>query len=345
MGGRKGHPKKMIQSSIKAVIYQAAIMVPLLAAMPALYAQPSATPAPGPEACPEGVMRESYRVGDYLIRQVDREEHPDPKDSERVEYHPCLEIRQGMQVLFSEKDVQKDYIFGNGLYEEDENSPSTDPPIKPGDDLTGLGVPNVLITTWTGGEHCCLAFYIFELGKSVNVLRLDAGDNNLSRLKYDPASHTWFFEDADWNFDFWKTGFADSPAPAIALSARSEADGRHAFHLDWSKMRKPAPTPDEFKQLVNDLRKDEGWKDTAKDHAEHIPPALWGDMLDLIYSDNTESAWKLLDAAWPSKKPGKSTFISEFCEQLTQSTYINDLRPVLKPLPADCNINKKESHP
>jgi hypothetical protein len=50
-------------------------------------------------------------------------------------------------------------------------------------------------------------------------------------------------------------------------------------------------------------------------------PAFWGTMLDLIYSGNEAKAWQYLDWVWPSNKPGKEAFLSDFKDQLLDSAY------------------------
>ena len=334
----------MIPRTLNALLYHAAISCALLATVPALQAQAPAHSV-APKACPKGRVNETRKVGDYLIRQVDAAIHNDPNDAEDVEYHPCLEVRKAGRILFSEIDEQRDYVFGNGIYPESSKPKPGEPVMKPGDDLTGLGVPNVLISTFSGGAHCCSGFYLFELGEKFNLLKVDAGDGDGSHAEYDAARHSWYFRLADWNFNYWKTSFVDSPAPSIVLSVRRDADGKDAFHLDWDKMRQPAPTQAEFNKMVKETREDERWKNSDNDQKEHIPPALWANMLDLIYSGNTASAFQLLDATWPKARKGKSTFTSEFCEQIAHSHYIEDLRPVLKPLPTGCvvQVSKKNN--
>ena len=55
------------------------------------------------------------------------------------------------------------------------------------------------------------------------------------------------------------------------------------------------------------------------------PNDLFSEMLDLIYSGNMESAWKLCNLSWPVKHPGKANFLKEFINQLQTSPYYNDI--------------------
>ena len=48
-------------------------------------------------------------------------------------------------------------------------------------------------------------------------------------------------------------------------------------------------------------------------------------MLDLIYAGNMDSAWRLLDKAWPANQPNKEVFLKDFKEQLMASAYSADM--------------------
>jgi hypothetical protein len=55
--------------------------------------------------------------------------------------------------------------------------------------------------------------------------------------------------------------------------------------------------------------------------AKGAAPELWGRMLDYIYGGNAETAFALLDAAWPPDVPGKASFVLQFGAQLSFSPY------------------------
>jgi hypothetical protein len=38
--------------------------------------------------------------------------------------------------------------------------------IKPGTDINGNGIPDLIVTEWTGGAHCCYTAHVFELGEA-----------------------------------------------------------------------------------------------------------------------------------------------------------------------------------
>jgi hypothetical protein len=48
-------------------------------------------------------------------------------------------------------------------------------------DITGRGVPNLVVSEYAGGAHCCLSFHIFEIGKEFREIAvLDAGHGDLA---------------------------------------------------------------------------------------------------------------------------------------------------------------------
>jgi hypothetical protein len=56
------------------------------------------------------------------------------------------------------------------------------------------------------------------------------------------------------------------------------------------------------------------------------PPEMWQEMLNLIYTGNMTTAWRLLDMSWPAGKPGKMKFLRGFKKQLSKSPYYKDIK-------------------
>jgi hypothetical protein len=80
-------------------------------------------------------------------------------------------------------------------------------------------------------------------------------------------------------------------------------------------MKSPSSTQERIQAMIEKIRSDEKWKDG-------IPPrALWGYMLDMIYTGNTETAKDMFEKAWLAETEGKSEFLSTFHQQLATSLY------------------------
>jgi hypothetical protein len=182
--------------------------------------------------------------------------------------------------------------------------------IPPGKDITGQGKPNLVVSMWTGGAHCCASYSILELGDEVKQIgSINAGHSDACRFHRERDGRLDFIV-SDWTFAYWHASFAESPAPDVIL--RYEPGG---YKVAADLMRKPDPPEAEFKEMVRKgrlLKLDrEGWPESD----------LWGTMLDLIYSGRAELAWKYCDLAWPGKPKTKEQFLIEFRKQLALSPY------------------------
>src|SRR5579871_3402577 len=71
----------------------------------------------------------------------------------------------GVEILKAGKRVymQTGYSFSLGYALDHDQSPDS-LPVPPGTDMTGEGTPDLLISEWSGGAHCCYSFHLFRLG-------------------------------------------------------------------------------------------------------------------------------------------------------------------------------------
>jgi hypothetical protein len=189
-----------------------------------------------------------------------------------------------------------------------------------GEDITGKGIPNLVVSEWTGGAHCCYHFYIFEIGKKFRkVSMLDGGHGDLTHFEDLDGDNSLEFCTNDWTFAYWKTSFNYSPAPPIVLGFRNGA-----YRLAKGLMQKTAPALSDIKAKLDSVHKEELWK------AGDPPPALWDYMLELIYGGHADFAWRFFESAWPSDVPGKKEFLKEFRIQLSKSPYWKEIKEMNK---------------
>jgi hypothetical protein len=207
--------------------------------------------------------------------------------------------------------------------------PSSDDPdakeplLRVGQDITGEGVPNLVVMEWTGGAHCCYNFNVFEIGEHFRkIATLEAGDTEGATFVDLDGDGRLEFKMQDWTFAYWNACFAASPAPALVLRYQ-----QGEYRLAGDLMRRSAPTTTELAAMVQTIRTaftndiydaegGKGWK---------APSELWGEMLDLIYSGNMESALQLVNLAWPPEQPGMEKFVADFLEQLSKSRYFTQV--------------------
>jgi hypothetical protein len=185
-----------------------------------------------------------------------------------------------------------------------------------GMDITGKGIPNLVVSEWSGGNHCCTNYDVFELGTSLNkIATIDAGHGDVSHFEELKGEKGLLFVTLDGNFANWNTCFAYSPAPKVILRYCD-----NEYRLADDLMRKPVPSKVKLQQMAKAIRQEQDWKDNI------IPPRLWGKMLDLIYSGNSASAYQLFDIAWQYGISGKDEFLQEFVKQLELSEYWTDIQ-------------------
>ncbi len=194
-----------------------------------------------------------------------------------------------------------------------------------GEDITGDGVPNLILRRHAGGNHCCRTYHILSIGgwHGIDlVTSIEAGNSDA------------IFEDQtgdgrlecilkDWTFAYWNTCYTCSPAPEVILRYR-----RGAYVVAADLMAKNAPTEDELTQLARQVREDpigSPW------NSSEVSVDYWAEMLNLIYTGHEDLAWRFADEAWPKARPGKDEFLAEFRSRLAESPYWPAIRAVGMP--------------
>ena len=214
-------------------------------------------------------------------------------------------LKAGKPVYQKNADGRCD--IGTRLVEDDVPNALTEM----GKNITGNGIPNLVISEWTGGAHCCSNFHIFEIGPRFRFLaKIEAEHGESSHFADLDGDQNLEFIGEDWTFAYWHTSFVASPAPEIILRFTA---GK--YRLAEDQMRKPPPSEAELNESIRQIRTDESWKE------QRPPETLWGEMLDLIYSGNRAVAWQFFNKAWPAGIPGKAKFLSDFRAQLAESPY------------------------
>lgn len=197
-------------------------------------------------------------------------------------------------------------------------------------DKTGDGIPDVMIQYFSGGAHCCFEMYFINLGETVETVEtIEMAHSEGIGIDKNPKGGL-LFHTADWNFAYWLTSFATSPAVGVTLEFKN---GKLRPNFDL--MKAPAPSFAVLKKKAQlqipqlNLKPYKGqenidpldYSPLYKDDASYSDGVFWSEMLDLIYSGNEELAWQFLDMVWPPQKQGKALFIKDFKKQLLESHY------------------------
>jgi hypothetical protein len=244
------------------------------------------------------VLDKNVKFESYEVRTYRADENGGPLQAFEI-------LKSGRRIYSRIDDNGVKYNIGC-INENDEGNLE----IRPGKDITGTGKPNLVISDWSGGAHCCLTYYIFELNDHVReVGRINAEHGSVCRFQEERDGKVDFIIH-DWTFAYWKTSFAESPAPQIIL--RYHPGG---YKVATDLMATANPSREEFQQLV-----DKGRRIPPNDEGQPTS-GFWEIMLNLIYSGHADLAWRFCDEAWPGSATAKKQFLESFKYQLSQSPY------------------------
>lgn len=251
---------------------------------------------------PVGELKEEQKFKDYTVRIY--------LDSDKC--NGCFEVlKSGKQVFFKEGQ-----FFAIGDVTPSSGRTVTNL-IKMGQSITNEKKPNLLVTEWTSGNHCCNTFYVFEISEKFKLIaNIEAAYFEISEFRDLRGDGNLELVTADFTFSYWNVGCSDSHSPTIILRYQN---GRYLPDLE--KMKKPAPTEPKLEEMAKAFKARfedpfiKKYYKVSRKEAEALyfpaPFEMWQKMLDLIYSGNMDSAWKLCELSWPANNPGKMTFLKE----------------------------------
>lgn len=184
--------------------------------------------------------------------------------------------------------------------------------------------PLAILSSYSGGAHCCTTLYALYPGKEVKLQVLEIG-NAEAQLTQEWAGGPPDLSFGDDSFAYWNTSYAGSPGGGVTL--HWSPDG---YRLS-DQMKGDAPPEAELTRIKDEMRQlllDFGGPYTAIDAPGDRPqtkgeldPAIWANLLDLIYRGQTALAAKTFDEAWPPEVKGKRIFWRDFLKQM-EATWI-----------------------
>ncbi|MCF7870053.1 MAG: hypothetical protein K9M01_02935 [Candidatus Omnitrophica bacterium] len=288
----------------------------------------------------EDNLREEETFGDYTVKIY--RDYPTGEG--------LLHIFKDDKLVYSKKDWK--FTIGHVYDELDyKDSPkyydarggiANNSVVAMGKDITGDGEPNLLVSHWSGGAHCCFSFYVFSIGEDFRLIqRINNEDGDLGKFVDVDDDGALEFIGNDWTFSYWRAPFSQSPAPRIILKYR---DGKYRLALDLMKSEpldpeRQAEMIQRIKADMADAVADKEWMKEQLELGElsygwvregvAIPPLVWKHMLQLIYYGDAKSAWDFLDKVWPEDKPGKEEFLADFKKVLAESPYWDSLEEIV----------------
>jgi len=243
-------------------------------------------------------------------------------------------IRQGIVIFRRTNDNDGYYLIGQHP-NRDPDLQWNVPNIPDGTDIVGLGDPDMVVYSYTGGAHCCLMTWVFQLQPAFRLLAtLDAEDSWPAYFAAPNLDGHYYYFDDDWTFAYWPSSFAGSPVAPVILQFVPDGKGGGAYHLALGRMRKPPPTLAVWKKSLRKARAT--FLPSNGPWPLFIGATLWTTEMRLIYSGHSELAWKFLNQAWPATVPGKEKWLGDFCSRLKTSPWWPDLQPTIKNMPRVC---------
>jgi hypothetical protein len=274
-------------------------------------------PASNPsKPCAAAGLVDSARVDQYVFRTYESEDGT------------CLEVLRAGKVVFRRAgDGVERYTLGQPGDAENDI-----PAIPNGADVTGRGRPDMVVSSWSGGAHCCFAHMVFELEPAFQLLATlnDADDDQAHFARLGADKHYYYFT-ADWTFGYWPSCFACSPSAPVILRFVDDGHGGGGFHLALDKMQKQPPTPAEWSKELHAAQ-----LSASQGNITSIGVTLWSPVLNWLYDGHSDLAWKFVDEAGPKAQQKPLPALADFCRLLKQSAYWPDLAPWLRDAPPAC---------
>ena len=275
------------------------------------------------EACSPTSLKNSVTVHGYTFRSFLSKDHGS-----------CLKvIHAGKVVLGRTIDSWSGYVLGQPASKEEGTEITA---IPDGADITGNGRPDMIVSFSSGGAHCCSFHYVFELEpRFKRLITIQDTDDELAHFELFPDGKYYYLLE-DYTFANWVSCTFCSPTTHVIL--RIVDDGKDStLRLAWDKMAKPAPSSEQWRLKVKEVRS------LIQSPNPQFDPdaALWSEVLDLIFSGHSELAWRFVTEAAP--KGTERTDLGSFCSILKGDPFWQQIEPMLKGTPDKCASAKRRS--
>lgn len=244
-------------------------------------------------------------IGDYAVKT----RRVDTNDDAVAE----LEVWKGQTMVYQ---VEGNRFELAGDQESDDGTTNTY--FEPGVNVTGNGIPDLVVTEYSGGMHCCLTYYIFELGDEFRLIDTIPAEHGTIDYQDVEGERAPVIKMSDWSYAYVFGSFGSSPSPDVILRY---TNGHYEIAPDL--MQTPAPSADELQEMADEIKTNyaqmvENDESSGEWEAD---TGLWRQMLDLIYGGHEDEAHRLFDMAWPEGVEDKDDALENFVEAVTNSTY------------------------
>lgn len=276
--------------------------------------KPTEKPAVASFACPyEKDFQKPHKVGAYTLRILPTIK--DKKDKDDQDQDGDLRCR-AVLTSASGKRITIAYEWALSL-----------DPIS-GADLSGEGTPDLVLSGYSGGLHCCYTYEIVSLGRTPKVLHTFSNPVPITFEKQPDG--TALIRAADGVFDYFIVPHTDAVIPQLVLKLEGNdlvdvsAKYPEVYDKEIEQARSQLSTED-----IEKLRK-ANYRD--KLYTDQIPTVhkVLTIVLDYVYSGREEKAWQTLDDMWPAGDVSRvKSLIAERRHRGMLSNLACDCRPAV----------------
>ncbi len=219
-------------------------------------------------------------------------------------------IRRGRERVWEGTGFR--FTFGEAPGADEADRAALAPAVR---DLTGDGVPELVLSDWSGGAHCCFTYYVFSLGPRLAVLdTIPLEHSDQARFEDRDGDGAHELRTRDWTFAYWNTSFNGSPAPEVVLEL-----GDRGYRLAERFARRPPLSADSVRGQVARVRGE--WEP-----ARRFPPVpLWRTLVEMVYGGNAAQAAPFVACAWQGDDTGREVFLRYFRDRLVESPHFEEL--------------------
>jgi hypothetical protein len=192
-----------------------------------------------------------------------------------------------------------------------------------GKDITGNGIPNIVIAGHTGGKVCCYIYYILEFAEELKLIDTVEAAPSSSGFKDIDNDGKYEIVTNDSIFMYWNLASAASPYPQVVL----ELNQSNNYAVANDVMRKPPPSLSTLREKAHDLQSSFTNDHSHAETYQMMSPMAFSYMVDLVYSGNKKAARTFCKYYYffAGSTEQDNLFWEAFVERLSSSRYFEEI--------------------